>query len=122
MSRWSMIATSPGLSRRVSRFVVRSRRAGPVTSAGLATLGSADRREELGSAEHPLELLPPLGRVELRDARVRWIARDLVDAEVAGGGAPRLRPGGGFVYPPPPRGPCARPLGPRCPLSPPAPP
>src|SRR3954447_25220866 len=91
MSRWSMIATSPGLSRRVSRFVVRSRRAGPVNSRKLATLGTADRGQELGAAEHPLELLVSLGHVQLGDARVSRVAGALVDAETPVGAAGDLR-------------------------------
>ena len=47
MSRWSMIATSPGPSRRVRRFVRRSSRAGPVNSTSSpssASPGSRRRR------------------------------------------------------------------------------
>src|SRR6476659_7593815 len=43
---------------------------------------AADRREELAAAEHPLELGFPLRLVELLDARVRRVARRLLDAEV----------------------------------------
>ena len=52
---------------------------------------SRERREELRAAEHALELLAALVGVERLDARVRRVARDLLDAEVAVGEARDLR-------------------------------
>ena len=48
-------------------------------------------REELGAAEHPLELVAALVVVEPLDPRVRRVARDLLDPEVAVGDARDLR-------------------------------
>src|SRR5262252_2289436 len=95
MSRWSMIATSAEVRRLVRRFVIRSRRAGPrnssVTLCCLQILAAADRREEVTPAQHPLELLLPLGAVEGRDPRVRRVTGNLLDPEVAFGQPRDLR-------------------------------
>src|SRR5215213_4904023 len=51
--------------------------------AAPADASPVERGEELAAAEHPLELVAPLGLVERLDRRVRRVARDLLDAEVA---------------------------------------
>src|SRR5262249_36732541 len=87
MSRWSMIATSPGSRRLVRRFVIRSSRAGPVkelsaTLGSLDHLGSANRRQEILAAEHAFQLALALGTFECLDSRVRRVAGDLLAGEV----------------------------------------
>src|SRR2546429_9587562 len=57
------------------------------------TRSAAYRGKELLAAEHPLELGLPFVLVQHVDPRVRRVARDLLHAEVAGGGRGRLPPG-----------------------------
>src|SRR6185295_8712008 len=57
----------------------------------LKALRLCKRRDELRAAGHPLDLLPAKKLVELFDVRVRRVARDLLDAEVAVGDARDLR-------------------------------
>src|ERR671918_1956409 len=52
-------------------------------TTGERLIGLSHRREELLPAEHALELLAPEDLVEHLDARVRRVARHLLDAVVA---------------------------------------
>src|SRR5262249_50181976 len=90
MSRWSIIAPSPGSRRGVRRSLTRSSRAGPRNSSA-ATLGSADRGEEVPTAEHSLQLALPFVAFQLLDLRVRRVAGNLLDAEMPLGEAGDLR-------------------------------
>src|SRR5207253_10547829 len=67
------------------RRAARAARGPPCTGA------SADAREELLAAEHPLELALPLLVAELGDARVRRVTRNLLDPEMAVGERRDLR-------------------------------
>src|SRR2546423_2987473 len=75
-----MIATSLGPTRRTRFFVRRSSFAAPVNSTKLLTLHGG---QELLAAEHTLQLIPPLRLRELDDPRVGWVARHLLDLEMA---------------------------------------
>src|SRR5256885_15583187 len=79
----------------------RRRRAARAARGPPCSEASADAREELLAAEHPLELALPLLVAELGDARVRRVTRNLLDPEMAVGERRGLRQGGGCGSPPP---------------------
>ena len=75
-----------GAARRTRCFVLVEPR-----GAGELDRRSPHRLQELLAAEHPLQLLAALALVEQLDARVRRVAGDLLDPEVAVGEARDLR-------------------------------
>src|SRR6476661_6862856 len=86
-----MIAMSSA-ERRLTRFFVRrSSLAWPVSSTKLIGRSFAHAREELAASEHALQLVAALGFVERLDARMRRVARNLLDSEVTIGDAGDLR-------------------------------
>src|SRR2546423_12682609 len=87
-------ATSPR-GCRAPRGRPRRRRAARAARGPPCSEASADAREELLAAEHPLELALSLFVAELGDARVRRVTRNLLDPEMAVGERPALRQGGG---------------------------